>query len=167
MTVNKSFRVIDEEVMKNIPEGDDGFSMDKAGLYGVHEFADGGAIAIKESDDGDVYQPLANWESAVKLITYDGFGIVTTGWAAPIEKGKTGEEDDAVAPSQHPERTRVRLFVYCDSKGNISSSVRFKDGRDMQYDENQARGTLKDAMSRLFQDKKDATNAFKTYSKPI
>ena len=161
------FKVIDEEVLKLIPKGDAAFEMEKAELYGVHEFADGGAIAIKESDDGDVYQLLANMESAIKLIAYDGFGVVTTGWAAPIDKGLTGDEDNAIAPSKHPERTRVRLFVYCDSKGIVSSSVRFKDKRELQYDENQARGSLRDAMSRLFQDKKDATNAFKSYSKPI
>lgn len=162
-----TFKTIDEEILKQIPKGDAGFEMNKAELYGVHEFADGGAIVIKESDNGDVYQLLADWESAVKLIPYDGFGVVTTGWAAPIDKGLTGDEDNAIAPSKHPERTRVRLFVYCDSQGNVSSSVRFKDERELQYDENQAKGSLKDAMSRLFQDKKDAANAFKTFSKPI
>ena len=160
-----TFKVIDEEVLKLIPKSDAAFQMDKAELYGVHEFSDGGAIVIKESENSDVYQLIGNWESAVKLVPYDGFGVVTTGWAAPIENGKTGDEDDAVAPSKHPERTRVRLFVYCDSQGNVSSSVRFKDEREMQYDENQARGSLKDAMSRLFQDKKDAANAFRTYDK--
>ena len=162
-----TFKAIDQEILKQIPKGDAGFEMDKAELYGVHEFADGGAIVIKESDNGDVYQLLADWESAVKLINYDGFGVLTTGWAAPIQKDETGEEDNTVPPSQHPERTRVRLFVYCDSQGNVSSSVRFKDERELQYDENQARGSLKDSMLRLFQDKKDAANAFKNFSKPI
>lgn len=162
-----TFKTIDQEVLKQIPEGDDGFAMDKAQLYGVHEFTDGGVIVVKESENGDVYELMSNWESAVKLVPYDGFGVVTTGWAAPIDKDKTGDEDDAIAPSQHPERTRVRLFVYCDSQGNVSSSVRFKDERELQYDENQARGSLKDAMSRLFQDKKDAANAFRTYDKQL
>ena len=164
MTASKSFRVIDDEVMKNIPEGNDGFHMDKAGLYGVHEFADGGAIAIKESENGDVYELLANYESAVKLIPYDGFGIITVGWAAPLNN-EDDDANDGIRPSEHPSRTRVRLFVYCDKEGNVSSSVRFKDGREMAYDENQATGSLRDAMVQLFQDKKDVTNAFKTYAK--
>jgi hypothetical protein len=162
MTISKSFKTIDKEVMKNIPKGDNGFDLKKAGLYGVHEFPDGEAIAIKESENEDVYELLADYSSVIKLIPYDGFGIITVGWAAPIKQDEEINED--IRPSQHPERTRVRLFVYCDKQGNVSSSVRFKDGREMQYDENQATGSLKDAMTCLFKDKKAATRAFKELS---
>ena len=160
MTRSKAFKMIDEEVMKGIPAGDDGFDMSKAGLYGVHEFADGGAIAIKESENGDVYQLLSDLDSIVKLIPYDGFGIVTVGWAAPLPKD--GDEFDG-PPSQHPEKRRVRLFCYCNAQGNVSSSIRFKDGDEVTYDENQATGSLKDAMTAMFKDKKDATKAFKAF----
>lgn len=160
MTNSKAFKMIDEEVMKGIPAGDDGFDMSKAGLYGVHEFADGGAIAIKESENGDVYQLLGDLESIVKLIPYDGFGIVTVGWAAPLAKDN---DDFDGPPSQHPEKRRVRLFCYCNSQGNVSSSIRFKDNNEVTYDENQATGSLKDAMTAMFKDKKDATKAFKAF----
>ena len=60
MTTSKTFKMIDDEVAKGIPKGDDGFNLEKAGLYGIHEFADGGAIAIKESDNNDVYALLSN-----------------------------------------------------------------------------------------------------------
>ena len=160
MTVNKAFKMIDEEVMKGIPAGDDGFDMSKAGLYGIHEFADGGAIAIKESENGDVYQLLGDLDSIVKLIPYDGFGVVTVGWAAPIAKDK---DDFDGAPSQHPAKRRVRLFCYCNAKGSVSSSIRFKDDDEVMYDENQATGSLKDAMTAMFKDKKDATKAFKAF----
>ena len=162
MTTSKTFRMIDDEVAKGIPEGDDGFDMSKAGLYGIHEFADGGAIAIKESENGDVYQLLGDLDSIVKLIPYDGFGIVTVGWAAPLPKD--GDEFDG-PPSQHPEKRRVRLFCYCNSQGNVSSSIRFKDNNEVTYDENQATGSLKDAMTTMFKDKKDATQAFKAFQK--
>ena len=160
MTTSKTFRMIDDEVAKGIPAGDDGFDMSKAGLYGVHEFADGGAIAIKESENGDVYQLLGDLDSIVKLIPYDGFGIVTVGWAAPLAKDN---DDFDGPPSQHPEKRRVRLFCYCNAQGNVSSSIRFKDNDEVTYDENQATGSLKNAMTAMFKDKKDATKAFKAF----
>ena len=160
MTVNKAFKMIDEEIIKGIPKGDDGFDMSKAGLYGIHEFADGGAIAIKESENGDVYQLLGDLDSIVKLIPYDGFGVVTVGWAAPLPKDG---DDFEGAPSQHPAKRRVRLFCYCNAKGSVSSSIRFKDDDEVMYDENQATGSLKDAMTAMFKDKKDATKAFKAF----
>ena len=154
------FKVIDEEVLKLIPKGDAAFEMEKAELYGVHEFADGGAIAIKESENGDVYQLLGDLDSIVKLIPYDGFGIVTVGWAAPLAKDN---DDFDGPPSQHPEKRRVRLFCYCNAQGNVSSSIRFKDDDEVTYDENQATGSLKEAMTAMFKDKKDATKAFKAF----
>ena len=160
MTVNKAFKMIDEEIIKGIPKGDDGFDMSKAGLYGIHEFADGGAIAIKESENGDVYQLLGDLDSIVKLIPYDGFGIVTVGWAAPLPKDG---DDFEGPPSQHPAKRRVRLFCYCNAKGSVSSSIRFKDDDEVMYDENQATGSLKEAMTAMFKDKKDATKAFKAF----
>ena len=160
MTVNKAFKMIDEEIIKGIPKGDDGFDMSKAGLYGIHEFADGGAIAIKESENGDVYQLLGDLDSIVKLIPYDGFGVVTVGWAAPLPKDG---DDFEGPPSQHPAKRRVRLFCYCNAKGSVSSSIRFKDDDEVMYDENQATGSLKDAMTAMFKDKKDATKAFKAF----
>ena len=160
MTVNKAFKMIDEEIIKGIPKGDDGFDMSKAGLYGIHEFADGGAIAIKESENGDVYQLLGDLDSIVKLIPYDGFGVVTVGWAAPLPKDG---DDFEGPPSQHPAKRRVRLFCYCNAKGSVSSSIRFKDDDEVMYDENQATGSLKEAMTAMFKDKKDATKAFKAF----
>ena len=160
MTVNKAFKMIDEEIIKGIPKGDDGFDMSKAGLYGIHEFADGGAIAIKESENGDVYGLHGNLENIVKLVPYDGFGIVTVGWAAPLPKDG---DDFEGPPSQHPAKRRVRLFCYCNAKGSVSSSIRFKDDDEVMYDENQATGSLKEAMTAMFKDKKDATKAFKAF----
>jgi len=160
MTTSKTFKMIDDEVAKGIPKGDDGFNLEKAGLYGIHEFADGGAIAIKESDNNDVYALLGNLDNMVKLIPYDGFGIVTVGWAAPLAKDL---DDFDGPPSQHPEKRRVRLFCYCNAQGDVSSSIRFKDDDEVTYDENQATGSLKEAMTAMFKDKKDATKAFKAF----
>lgn len=160
MTKNKAFKMIDEEIMKKIPKNDDGFDISRAGLYGVHEFADGGAIAIKESENGDVYKLLDDLDNIVRLIPYDGFGIVTVGWAAPLT---TDDNHFDGPPSQHPERKRVRLFCYCNAQGDISSSIRFKDSNEVTYDENKATGSLKDAMSMMFKNKKEAAKAFKAF----
>ena len=79
--------------------------------------------------------------------------MLTSGWAAPIENG----DSNIIAPSQHPERVRVRLFSYCDSEGAVHSSVRFGDGRETVYDENQAKGSMRQAMADLH----EASVAFK------
>jgi hypothetical protein len=73
--------------------------------------------------------------------------IVTCGWAAPIRDND--DDDDAVAPSQHPERRRVRLVVLA-SRSSVSSVLRFSDTPDeVVTDAGKATGSLADAIHQL------------------
>ena len=111
-------------------------------------------------EHNDPYQAL--WAAAFANLKEDedGIGIITVGWAAPLAK-VMGDFDGP--PSQHPAKRRVRLFCYCNAQGDVSSSIRFKDDDEVTYDENQATGSLKEAMTAMFKDKKDATKAFKAF----
>jgi hypothetical protein len=76
---------------------------------------------------------------------FDYFGVVTTGWAAPLN------EDGGIdsAPSEHAERRRVRLMVVA-SREDVVSVLRFKDEPDaIITDEGKATGSLADAIQQF------------------
>jgi hypothetical protein len=136
------FTAVDEQVEKYVVKNfDDIYTLGKAQLFGIDIYKTVEPIVQKIGDDADVYEMLSPMH-AILGADYDAFGLVTTGWAAP-----TGGADDGTAPSKHPERVRVRLFSFCDTDGRITSSLRFanKEG-EVTYDENQARGSMRDAM---------------------
>ena len=137
------FTAVDEQVEKYVVKNfDDIFTLGKAQLFGIDIYKTVAPIVQKIGDDKDVYEMLSPMH-AILGADYDAFGLVTTGWAAPTVDGK----DDGVAPSQHPERVRVRLFSFCDTDGRITSSLRFANKvGEATYDENQARGSMRDAM---------------------
>jgi hypothetical protein len=150
MTINKTFRKVDSMLAQEIPKSDTVFTYEKAHLYGINVIP---KITIaKIQENGDIYEMLQEPSADILVSGYDAFAVLTSGWAAPIANG-----EPEVAPSKHPERVRVRLFSYCDSEGAIHSSIRFGDGRETMYDENQARGAMRDAMADLY----DASRAFK------
>lgn len=137
------FKAVDEQVEKYVVKNfDDIFTLGKAQLFGVDIYKTVDPIVQKIGDHADVYEML-NVMNAVIGADYDAFGLVTTGWAAPSAE----HDGDGVKPSEHPERVRVRLFSFCDTGGRITSSLRFanKEG-EVTYDENQARGSMRDAM---------------------
>ena len=152
MTVSKTFRKVDKMVNESIPKSDTLFTYGKAHLYGINLIPNIDVVKLQEN--GDIYEMLQEPSADMLVSAYDGFGVLTSGWAAPIEKG---EDEPSMAPSKHPERVRVRLFSYCDNEGQVHSSVRFGDGRETMFDENQARGSMRDAMADLHQ----ASVAFK------
>jgi len=151
MTVSKTFRKVDKIVNESIPKSDTLFTYGKAHLYGINLIPNIDVVKLQEN--GDIYEMLQEPSADMLVSAYDGFGVLTSGWAAPI----ASDGDDTVAPSKHPERVRVRLFSYCDNEGEVHSSIRFGDGRETVYDENQARGSMRDAMADLHQ----ASVAFK------
>ena len=151
MTVNKTFKKVDKMVADTLPKSDSLFTYAKAGLYGINVLP---TVTVERiAEHGDIYAMLEETSADIKVSAFDGFGVLTSGWAAPTVNG----EDTDVAPSKHPERVRVRLFSYCDSEGAFHSSVKFGDGRETVYDENQAKGSMRDAMVDLHQ----ASLAFK------
>ena len=151
MTVSKTFRKVDKIVSESLPKSDTLFTYGKAHLYGVNLIPNIDVVKLQEN--GDIYEMLQEPSADMLVSAYDGFGVLTSGWAAPV----THDDEDEIAPSKHPERVRVRLFSYCDNEGEVHSSIRFGDGRETVYDENQARGSMRDAMADLHQ----ASVAFK------
>ena len=137
------FTAVDEQVEKYVVKNfDDIFTLGKAQLFGIDIYKTVDPIVQKIGDHKDVYEMMSPM-NAILGADYDAFGLVTTGWAAPIADYK----DDGVAPSKHPERVRVRLFSFCDTGGRVTSSLRFANKvGEVTYDENQARGSMRDAM---------------------
>lgn len=129
-------------------KGDEfGFDLPKAMLVGISldengDFAD---IQPELASHGDIYTLLEN-VSTETLAGFQVFGLVTCGWAAPIAQGQT--EPD-VAPSEHAQRRRVRLFV-CAKLQEQASVLRFQDDADEQVlDAGEAGGPLADAIAEL------------------
>ena len=115
----------------------------KAGLYSVL-----GEVTTLVGEHGDVYEMLESVEAQAVALMSDAVVIRTCGWAAPISDGDDPEA--GVAPSQHPERRRVRLLVCANGK-DTASVLRFTDDWDNPvFDEGQATGSLADAVQSLF-----------------
>ena len=95
---------------------------------------------------GDVYELLEDRKTLTAIGNADTFSVVTCGWAAPLA------DVDQVAPSQHPERRRVRLVVTATNSG-VASVLRFQDKpNEKTTDEGTARGSLADAIQNLMQE---------------
>ena len=102
---------------------------------------------------GDIYDLLESPKTLTAIGDADKFVVLTCGWAAPLEKGKTLEQ----TPSQHPERRRVRLMVAVDTTG-VASVLRFEDDpTEIVTDEGNAQGSLADAVMDLMDRKVNAT----------
>jgi hypothetical protein len=131
----------------------DGFAHKRARLYGVSivdlEAArrdNSGALRITFlAEHGDVYELLEAPTNAV-VRAFDAAVVLTTGWAAPLD------DADGTAPSEHPERRRVRLVVVVCDEG-VASVLRFADTPDeIVADAGSARGSLADAVAHLWFD---------------
>ncbi len=155
----QTLREIDQAVASKVESlTTDPFNLGKSILFAV-DYVRGEVPAIRKiAEHADVYEMLDDTFNAVLLFDsgYNGFAIVTCGWAAPIVKG---EDADEIAPSQHPERRRVRLMTMCHN-GKMGSSIRFTDEEAVTYDEGNAMGSLASAM----QDMHDVVRALKTAS---
>lgn len=117
-------------------------------MYGITAGDDGNLHFINFSQNADVYELIDNIAQDQFHLNYDYITLKTTGWAAPLD------EDGNVqgAPSKHPERRRVRLFVTVDvaNKKTIGSSLTFGDDPENPiYDFNEATGSLAEAMESL------------------
>jgi hypothetical protein len=116
------------------------FEIPKAHLYGV-TVTDGQTSIKLLSTHADVYELLEQ----PKEEAFDYFGVVTTGWAAPLNAD--GEVDGK--PSEHAQRRRVRLMVVA-SREDVVSVLRFADEPDeIITDEGNAVGSLADAIQQF------------------
>lgn len=139
----------DQETLETIQKMlDFDTSSASAVMYGISINDDGNPQFVKFAEDGDVYDLIENIRQDQIHRNYNYITLKTTGWAAPINA------DGSVngAPSEHPERRRVRLFVTLDINNEkvIGSSLTFNDDSENPiYDFNTAEGSLADAMESL------------------
>ena len=130
------------------------FDLPKAVLYSVNKTDEGKTVIVKVGEHGDVYELLESSDSSKIAKVSDFVAVLTCGWASPITKKDDSDDDDDdnhLAPSQHPERRRVRLVVLA-SKSGVASVLRFSDKPDeIVSDSGNARGSLADAVSSLYQ----------------
>lgn len=141
MNITELAEKVESEVNDNL-----GFDLKQALLVSVTD----GLFGIELSDPlahGDVYE-LIESDASLELAKRSAFiAIVTCGWAAPIRAND--DDDDEVAPSQHPQRRRVRLVVLA-SRSSVASVLRFSDTPDETVtDEGKATGSLADAILKL------------------
>ena len=125
------------------------FDLPKAMLVGIN-VTETGEVRIEPelASHGDIYRLIDSVEKST-VQGFDALGLVTCGWAAPIAQGQT--EPD-VAPSEHAQRRRVRLFA-CVTRNGMASVLRFQDdAENVITDEGQASGPLADAVLALFED---------------
>jgi hypothetical protein len=111
-------------------------------------FDDFGNPVVVEADaeyGADVYDLIEAVESKKK---YNHYAVFTCGWAAPINKDQ--DDDDQVAPSQHPERRRVQLVLVTSRDGKQASALRFDKETELVTDEGNARGSLAEAFADIF-----------------
>lgn len=151
MSNQLTFRAIDDQVHAMV---ENPFDIKRAMLFGVNDLTELANDATGETswtdiyikqvtDHGDVYMMLESEMAAESVKGFTGFGVLTTGWAAPITDGEPFDGP----PSEHPQKRRVKLFVFCDASGQVFSSIRFKDDPDeVIVDPGQARGSLADAV---------------------
>lgn len=100
---------------------------------------------LKKMETGtDVYDIIENPTN--QQLVHDlgcSVAITTQGWASP----RNTETDDNVAPSQHPQRRRVALFIMVTQSGEMASVLRFSDKpNETVTDNGDARGSLAEAL---------------------
>ena len=121
------------------------FDVGQAQLFSVIEQGESVSMTLA-GESGDVYELLQSMDTAFVAKVSDYMVVLTSGWASPI----TSDDDEEIAPSQHPERRRVRLVVMANREG-VASVMRFQDDADNTItDDGQARGSLAEALSDLF-----------------
>ena len=139
---NSQFELIVQEIQDKI---DYEFDSKYAKVFGVM-LNDNFDIQFEPIKTGaDVYELINDSPEVFSAVNeYDLITIATCGWAAPNDDNKE------IAPSQHPERRRVRLLTTANTNSQFGSSISFKDTPDEPvFDYGNARGALADAIMEL------------------
>jgi hypothetical protein len=124
-----------------------GFDLPSAMLVGIKIDENGNLADVNPelATHGDIYQLLDSVKPSL-VKGFDALALVTCGWAAPIAEGK---DEPETAPSQSPDRRRVRLFV-CATRSEMASVLRFQDEAETPIlDAGEARGPLAEAIADL------------------
>jgi len=126
------------------------FDLPKAVIYSVKTKPSNELEVVKRHDCGDVYDLLSDEYTLSVTKNSEYIAVLTCGWAAPLDTEQDENDDDIVAPSQHPLRRRVRLMVLA-SRDGVASVLRFSDSpNETVTDNGKARGSLADAVLKLF-----------------
>jgi len=140
---------IEAEIHSLLSKGDESnpFALEGAYLYGVDYTPEGAPKLVFIESHTDVYDLLDNDYNALVASAYAWTLIVTTGWASPL--GENGEVEGA--PSQHPQRRRVRLACIANRQ-SVASVLRFADEpNNVITDEGSASGSLANAIQQFVQ----------------
>lgn len=143
---NSQFELIVQEIQDKI---DYEFDSKYAKVFGVM-LNDNFDIQFEPIKTGaDVYELINDSPEVFAAVNeYDLITIATCGWAAPIDNDNS--EYNETAPSQHPERRRVRLLATANTNYQFGSSISFKDTPDEPvFDYGNAKGALADAITEL------------------
>lgn len=134
------------QVVEEMVNRDFGYDLGKAMLFAINEVDEDNSVTMTlAGEHGDVYDLLDSEDSHLVAKVSDYVAVVTCGWASPLQD----TDDDEIAPSQHPQRRRVRLVVMANKEG-VASVLRFQDDTETVTDEGQATGSLADAIKALF-----------------
>jgi hypothetical protein len=139
---NSQFELIVQQIQDKI---DYEFESQNAKVFGVM-LNDNFDIQFEPVKTGaDVYELIGYSPEVYAAVNeYDLITIATCGWAAPNDDNKE------IAPSQHPERRRVRLLTTANTNYQFGSSISFKDNPDEPvFDYGNAKGALADAIIEL------------------
>lgn len=102
--------------------------------------ADGKAHVLSRNED--VYCGLQEMSAITLQPEHVAVGVMTTGWAAPLND----EGPESIAPSEHPSRERVQLCVVCDRTFRVLSIITFSSNDESLIDDS-GRGPLADALA--------------------
>lgn len=123
------------------------FDLPKSIIYSVKPNILNEYEVVQRHQGGDVYDLLSDDYTLEVAQNNEYIAVLTCGWAAPVVSGGGQSE---LAPSQHPERRRVRLMVLAHREG-VASVLRFSDNpTETVLDDGDARGSLADAVKNLF-----------------
>jgi hypothetical protein len=119
---------------------EDPFDISEARVFSVS--ADGELTFHIKTED--VYLGLQVLPAAYEKIgPVPVVGVETCGWAAPVE-----DEDDDVAPSEHPGRRRVRLVAVVNRQKMVASAMAFHDDAENVLTNMSGTGSLAKALTR-------------------
>lgn len=136
---------VEEEINRVFSANEYPFLVPNAQLYGVSVSNDATISLTILAEEPDVYE-LLTYPASNYNAKFSAFAVLTSGWAAPIQED--GSMDGA--PSEHPERRRVRLAVVANADLGVASVLRFADEpTEPVTDPGSATGSLANAVSRF------------------
>ena len=105
-----------------------GFDFAKAKLYSIMADENEAFMLTLVQEHDDIYTLLDSRNTLRVAKVSDYIVVATCGWASPRNFEEPNDQDN-LAPSEHPERRRVRLVIMVSKEG-MASCLRFSDSPD-------------------------------------